>query len=324
MEAAAPTLSLIIPVYNVAPFLPRCLDSIADPHGISTEVIIVDDGSTDECPAILARYAAQYPHFRVIRQENGGLSAARNAGLDQARGEYIAFVDSDDYVTPGYYANLVQLASSCGVPMAVGNAVYHFEGRKEDFPIFRDNLPRGVIGGRELLRQRLKNKTFLHMVWMHVYRRDFIERHGMRFVPRLIHEDVPWTTRAFLLAGQIVYEPAPGYFYRQRIRRFEPADLDTRLIAVIDSSTFNARELARMAKELADDPELQALLRWQLVDGALSIFHKLRKFSSSRLRQTQYRRLRKEGVFSLLWKNAVDISQRRKIGRNYLKSWLPS
>ncbi len=324
MGTASPTLSLIIPVYNVAPFLPRCLDSIADTHGTSTEVIVVDDGSTDDCPSILARYAAQYPHFRVIRQENGGLSAARNAGLEQARGEYIAFVDSDDYVSPGYYANLVQLAASCGAPMAVGNAMYHFEGRKEDFAIFRDNLPRGVIGGHELLKQRLRNKTFLHMVWMHVYRRDFIEHNGMRFVLRLIHEDVPWTTRAFLLAGKIAYDPTPGYFYRQRIRRFEPADFDIRLIAVIDSSTFNARELATMAAKIKGDPELQQLLRWQLVDGALSIFHKLRKFSSPRLRQAQYRRLRKEGVFSLLWENAVDISQRRKIARNYLKSWLPN
>jgi len=323
MEAAAPTLSLIVPVYNVAPFLPRCLDSIADSHGISTEVIIVDDGSTDECPAILARYAAQHPNFRVIRQENGGLSAARNAGLDQAQGEYIAFVDSDDYVTPGYYANLVRLAASFAVPMAVGNGVYHFEGRNEDYPIFRDNLPRGAMGGRELLKLRLKSKTFLHMVWMHVYRRDFIERNSLRFVPRLIHEDVPWTTQAFLLAEQIAYDPTPGYFYRQRVRRFEPADFDARLAAVIDSSIFNARELSGMAAEVRGDPSLQQLLRWQLVDGALSIFHKLRKLSSSKLRREQYRRLRKDGVFALLWQNAVNSTQQRKIARNYLKSWLP-
>lgn len=320
----SPLLSLVVPVYNVAPFLPRCLDSLIDNGGISTEVILVDDGSTDDCPAILARYAAQYSHFHVIRQENGGLSAARNTGIELARGEYLAFVDSDDYVAPGYYANLVRLASSFGVPMAVGNATYHFEGRKEDHLIFSDDLPCGVMGGRELLKRRLKDKTFLHMVWMHVYRRDFINSHGMRFVPRLIHEDVPWTTRAFLLAKKIAYDPTPGYFYRRPVRHLEPSDMDKRLIPIIESSVFNARELAKMAAGIDDDPELQQLLRWQLVDGALSIFHKLRKLSSPELRKMQYRRLRQDGVFTLLWQNAVNVQQRRKIARNYLKSWLPS
>lgn len=319
-----PLLSLVVPVYNVAPFLPRCLDSLVGNDGIPTEVILVDDGSTDDCPAILARYAAQYPHFHVIRQENGGLSAARNTGIEHARGEYLAFVDSDDYVAPGYYANLVRLAASFGVPMAVGNATYHFEGSKADYPIFNDNLPRGVMAGRELLKRRLRDKTFLHMVWMHVYRRDFINRHNMRFVPRLIHEDIPWTTRAFLLATQIVYDPTPGYFYRKPIHRPEPSDMNKRLVAIIDSSIFNARELANMAAEVGDDPELQQLLRWQLVDGALSIFHKLSKLTSSKLRGEQYRRLRQDGVFVLLWRNAVSFRQWRKITRNYLKCWLPS
>lgn len=317
-----PVLSLVMPVYNVAPYLERCMESLAAQDLTGMEIVIVDDGSTDECPAILTRHAAQHPEMRVIRQENGGLSAARNTGLDHASGEYLAFVDSDDWVDPHYYRRLLDLARANDLDMAHGNAMYHFENRREDHPIYHDDLPGEVMPGREVLRRRLGNKTFLHMVWMHLYRRDFIEQLGMRFVPRLIHEDVLWTTRAFLEAKRVAYDPTPGYFYRQRIRPL-PADvLDQRLDAVIASSVHNARGLAELASPLRDDPELQRLLRWQLVDGALSIFHKLRKVTSKELRRRLYRQLRHDGVIALLWRNATETAQRRRIARAWLKSWM--
>ncbi len=317
-----PLLSLVVPVYNVALFLERCLDSLAAQNLDGVEIMLVDDGSTDECPAILARYAVQHPQMRVIRQDNGGLSAARNTGLDRISGEYLAFVDSDDYIEPGYYRRLLELARSKNLDLAHGNAMYHFEGRREDHPIYRDALSTEVMPGREVLRRRLAQKTLLHMVWMHLYRRDFIERLGMRFVPRLIHEDVLWTTRAFLQAQRVAYDPAPGYFYRQRVRPL-PADImDQRLDAIIASSAHNARGLADLAATLGEDAELQALLRWQLVDGALSIFHKLRKVRSPGLRRGLYHQLRHDGVYALLWNNTTNIAQRRRIAKSWLRSWL--
>lgn len=96
--AGEPTLSLVMPVYNVAEFLPRCLDSLAAQTRPADEIIAVDDGSTDACPAILAEYAQRLPSLRTVRQENGGLSAARNTGIEHARGKWLAFVDSDDFV----------------------------------------------------------------------------------------------------------------------------------------------------------------------------------------------------------------------------------
>jgi len=317
-----PLLSLVVPVYNVAPFLERCLANLAAQNLDGMEIVFVDDGSTDDSPVILARYAAKHPQMRVIRQDNGGLSAARNTGLDHITGEYVAFVDSDDWIEPGYYRRLLDLARAKNLDIAHGNAMYHFEGRRDDQPIYRDALPTEVMPGREVLRRRLAEKTFLHMVWMHLYRRDFIERLGMRFVPRLIHEDVLWTTRAFLEAQRVAYDPTPGYFYRQRIRPL-PADLmDQRLDAVIASSVHNARGLADLAAPLREDPELQRLLRWQLVDGALSIFHKLRKVNSPDLRRRLYRQLRHDGVYALLWNNATETAQRRRIARAWLKSWV--
>ncbi|HZV53739.1 MAG TPA: glycosyltransferase [Rhodocyclaceae bacterium] len=315
----SPVLSLVIPVYNVAPFLDRFLGSIVAQDLDGMEVIVVDDGSTDACPEILARYAASCPRMRVIRQENGGLSAARNTGIDHARGEYVAFADSDDFIEPGYYRDLLTLAQTHGLDMTHGNGLYHFEGRQADFPIYTDDLTTAVMAGREVLRKRLGEKTFLHMVWLQLYRRDFIDRLGLRFVPGLIHEDVLWTTRAFMAAQRVAYAPTPGYHYRQRVRRLQPDQLDERLAAIVDSSIHNALGLDELLADAADDPELQRLIRWQLVDGALSIFHKLRKMSSTMLRRSYYRRLRQEAIFALLWRNAVEWPQRRRIARHRLK-----
>jgi heptose III glucuronosyltransferase len=317
-----PMLSLVVPVYNVAPFLERCLASLAAQNLDGMEIVMVDDGSTDDCPAILARYAAQHPEMRVIRQDNGGLSAARNTGLDHIGGEYVAFVDSDDWIEPGYCRRLLDLARAKNLDMAHGNAMYHFEGRRKDHPIYSDALSTGVMPGREVLRRRLAEKTLLHMVWMQLYRRDFIERLGLRFVPRLIHEDVLWTTRAFLEAQRVAYDPTPGYFYRQRIRPLAADAMDKSLDAEIASFVHIARGMADLAAPLREDPELQRLLRWQLVDGALSIFHKLRKVTSPELRRRLHRQLRHDGVHALLWNNATKTAQRRRIARSWLKSWV--
>ena len=322
MDDPTPALSLVVPVYNVEPFLDRFLASIVAQDLSDMEVIVVDDGSTDGCPDIIARYAASHPRLRAVRQENGGLSSARNTGLDLARGEYLAFADSDDFIEPGYYRDMLRLARDLDLDMAHGNGFYHFEGRRDDFPIYADDLPTTVMPGREVLRKRLREKTFLHMVWLHLYRRDFIERLGLRFVPRLIHEDVLWTTRVFIEAKRVAYAPTPGYHYRQRVRPMAPSALDQRLDAIVASSEYNARGLDDLVAGLGGDPELQRLIRWQLTDGALSIFHKLRKLSEPARRRRLYRRLRRDGVFGLLWRSAVEAAQRRRIARNWVKSWL--
>jgi glycosyltransferase involved in cell wall biosynthesis len=318
--SAEAVLSLVVPVYNVAPFLPRFLESLGSVTAETAEILIVDDGSTDECPRLLAEFAQSRPHVRIIRRTNGGLSAARNTGLEAAKGRYVAFADSDDWFDAGYYERLLGLCVAHDLDMAVGNAMYHFEGRRADCPIFDDVPTAGVVRGAEFLRARLRSRSFLHMVWMHVYRRTLIESMGMRFVAPFIHEDVPWTTRMLLAADRLMYDATPGYYYRQRVRRFEPAAADRRLMLIIESSLHNARCLDGIATGLRDDPELQRLLRWQLVDGALSVFHKLRQLDSALTRRECQRKLRHEKFHALLWRNAIEMRQKRRIARNYLKA----
>ncbi len=318
----SPLLSLVVPVYNVAPYLPRCLESLAALTPPADEIIVVDDGSTDDCPRILAEFAPRLPQMRVIRQSNGGLSAARNTGLDAAHGKYLAFVDSDDFVSPDAYSEALQLAEEGQLDMVLLNASYHFEGRQTDYAIYADTNPTGIIRGREWLRQRLRAGRFLHMVWMHLYSRDFIETNRFRFIPRLIHEDVLWTTQALLVAERVRYTGRIAVHYRIPQRNFGAEAAQRRLQAIVDSSEVNARALEALAEPLIDDPELQDLLIAQMVDGALGIFHKLKKMPDPAAAIATLHRLRTGGFLRLLWRHAGNAAQRRRIARYWLRSWL--
>lgn len=319
---SAPLLTLVVPVYNVAPYLPRCLESLAALSPPADEIIVVDDGSTDECPRILAEFGSRLPQMRVIRQENGGLSAARNTALEVATGTYLAFVDSDDFVSPDAYAEALRLAQDDGLDMVLLNANYHFEGREADYPIYANVAATEVITGREWLRRRFRAGRFLHMVWMHLYRRDFIERHHFRFIPRLIHEDVIWTTEALMAAQRVRYTGHIAVHYRIPVRRFNPEQAQRRLQAIVDSSVVNAEALARMADSLDHDAELQGMLSDHLVDGALSVFHKLPKMPDRHAAATTLQRLRESGFIGLLWRHARSAAQRRRLARHWLRSWL--
>ena len=114
-----PAISVIVPVYKVEPFIHRCVDSILAQTFTDFELILVDDGSPDNCGAICDEYAAQDARVRVIHKPNGGVSSARNAGIDVATGEYLAFVDSDDYVTEGYLAGLMTTSADLVCQTAV-------------------------------------------------------------------------------------------------------------------------------------------------------------------------------------------------------------
>ncbi|OHC68263.1 MAG: hypothetical protein A3H93_06880 [Rhodocyclales bacterium RIFCSPLOWO2_02_FULL_63_24] len=313
---------MVVPVYNVAPYLPRCLESLAALEPPADEIIVVDDGSTDDCPRILAGFTPRLPQMRVIRQENGGLSAARNTGLDAARGKYLAFVDSDDFIEPDAYAEAIASAESGQLDMVLFNARYHYEGRRPDHPIYPDAPATGIIPGSEWLRVRLKAGRFLHMVWMHLYRRDFIETNHFRFVPRLIHEDVIWTTQALLAARRISYLPRIAVNYRIPIRKATPEATQKRLEVIVESSITNALAQTELAASIVADTELYALLEYQLVDGALSIFHLLAKMPNRATARCRLVALRTEVFLALLWRHARDNPQRRRIARHWLRSWV--
>ncbi len=108
MKKVEDLISVVVPIYNVAEYLNECIDSILDQDYKTTEILLIDDGSTDHSGKICNEYARKHRNIRVIHQENAGLSAARNKGLSVAKGYYICFIDSDDYILPGYLSEMIK------------------------------------------------------------------------------------------------------------------------------------------------------------------------------------------------------------------------
>ena len=123
-----PLITVIVPVYNVEKYLTRCVDSIINQTYKNLEIILVDDGSTDSSPAICDNYAKKDSRINVIHKQNNGASSARNAALDIASGDYIGFVDSDDYINRDMYASLFDSIVDSGSDMAICESEYVVNG----------------------------------------------------------------------------------------------------------------------------------------------------------------------------------------------------
>ena len=152
MPCEKPLLSIIVPVYNVENYLQKCIDSILAQTLTDFELILVDDGSPDGCPALCDAAAAKDARVRVIHQKNGGLSAARNAGLDVARGAWIGFVDSDDYIAPEMYEKLYRAVQSTGADLALCD---YAKVDEAGVPCVQTHaaVPQKSLTGRELLQK---------------------------------------------------------------------------------------------------------------------------------------------------------------------------
>ena len=208
--------SIIIPVYNGEAYLRKCLDSIASQTLKDFEVICVNDGSTDASGAILSEYASGDARIRVHSQQNAGLGAARNRGLEIAKGEYVLFVDADDELCEAdALERLVDLAERDGLDALFFDAVTRFdEGmsaspslvRAEEY--IRRHDYSAARTGRELFVQFLRHGEFTPVVWLAALRREFLERNSIRFrEDNVFYEDNIFTTHVLLAAGRARHMP---------------------------------------------------------------------------------------------------------------------
>lgn len=206
-----PQISIIVPVYNVEPWLRTCLDSILAQSFTDFEAICVNDGSPDNSAAILKEYAEKDSRIKVITQANGGLSAARNTGLEQASGEFIYFLDSDDYIHPQLLEILYREINSGEYDFS-GCAYQKVEGTQKTFPHYKNYRTKVVTAP---LATFCKNKKLLPInVWSKLYRRKTLG--DLRFISGLIYEDLPFSC-AFMAqsqSGKMV--DLPLYYYLLR------------------------------------------------------------------------------------------------------------
>ncbi len=315
MNSKPVTLSVILPVYNVAEWLEECLNSIFQQTRPADEIIAVDDGSTDNSYEVLARYAEMHPQLKIIRQENGGLSVARNSGILASSGTYLIFIDSDDFIEVSMFAKLLKMATTNELDMVLCNGWYYFDNNNKKQLINTDIKNSPVVTGREWLSQRLINKKIVHMVWMHLYRLEFLRENDFQFIPGQVHEDIIWTNQVLLSAKRVQYIDDPLYYYRIRQIRTGADQMRRSREYVIPCSVTNTETLIKMADKIEDNSQLSQLMRWQAVDSGFAVFHLIEKLPSRKVRLQIMDHLWNTHFYHIMWKNSVNFRQKKKMAR---------
>lgn len=209
-------ISVIVPIYKVEKYLKRCVDSIINQTYKNLEIILVDDGSPDGCGSICDEYAEKDSRVRVIHKENGGLSDARNAGLDIAAGEYIGFVDSDDYIAPEMYEVMLGRLTETGADTAVCNCLCtgDMDDYREQFN--RSEAMKDCVLNRDAALEKLTEKYGWVYVtaWNKLYKKRIFD--NIRFPKGKIHEDEFIIHRVIGESGKIACINQRLYYYFQR------------------------------------------------------------------------------------------------------------
>lgn len=216
-KEALPKVSIIIPVYNVEPYISACLQSVmAQTYTGELECIIVDDRGKDNSMAVAEREVNAYNgkvDFKIIhREQNGGLSAARNTGIRHATGDYLYFLDSDDEITPDCIALLAEKAASLQPDFVIGG--YRVTGTDKKMPSL--HLPDGAfLKGEEIIKTYSHGKWYM-MAWGKLVNRKFLVDHSLYFKEGLLHEDELWSFQLACLARSMAVVNRQTYVYKVR------------------------------------------------------------------------------------------------------------
>jgi glycosyltransferase involved in cell wall biosynthesis len=236
-----PTISVIVPVYNLEEEVPKCILSILLQKFSDFEIIAIDDGSSDRSPKILDELAKKYKEqIRVFHTKNRGLSAARNFGLTKARGKYITFVDSDDYVDPEYLSQLYQAITDDEADIAVSGYT-EFNGEK-----MHDFVPKKkILSGRAAAERLLRGQENLEVVsWNKLYKKSVFK--GIKFPIGKNHEDNYTTYKLYKAAEKVSYVPLPLYNY---VRREKSITVKEKTITRLNAKLAAAREAKKYFKK---------------------------------------------------------------------------
>lgn len=316
-----PYFSVILPIYNVEPYLERCIQSILMQTFNDYEMILVDDGSTDESGRICDTYADKYDHIRVVHKENGGLSSSRNAGMGIARGEYIWWVDADDWVEKHALSQLYDAVNDDKPDIVKFNYVRVAD---TETSVLSSATPGKYTQKSEidmlLRRSFVETSKFVLSAWSHLYKREFLQREDLCFVSEreIGSEDYLFNLQALLVASQIVVIKDTLYFYELRMgslsqRYKENAPQKYTALYMKLRSFYNKREVLKEYEYV-----INRFFIWHLIHGicisneyTLSEKHRLpdaRKNVVEMLAMQEIRRaIRRMDISGLSWKQKLHV-----------------
>lgn len=208
-------VSIIIPVFQVENYLDKCIQSVVNQTYHNLEIILIDDGSVDHCPEICDNWRKKDTRIRVIHKKNGGLSDARNVGLHAARGYYIAFVDSDDWIDSRFIEYLYVAIQQTNADIAACDVLKVNDGEEPEPQNVKDtSFKLEIATSKEAINDILNDRRFRAVAWNKLYKSEILE--GEQFEVGRLHEDEFFSYRLYDKAKSLVYIDIPLYNYRQR------------------------------------------------------------------------------------------------------------
>ena len=257
--------SFVVPIYNVEKYIARCIESLISQTYEDIEIVLIDDGSPDSSYKICEEYQKKDARIFLYQKENGGLSDARNYGIERAHGDYVIFVDSDDYIDTECCEKLLPYTKNkpdiirCNA-MRVGEE----SGLMCPEPIDRDKIYSGI----EYMKTMMSSRGMSMAAWLNVFRREFLAENALAFKKGILHEDEEFTPRAYLKAESIIDSGIPFYYYVIRENSIMTAKDKRKNARDILSTGLEYEKLLDSYK----DKTLKKLIMNSLVSKYLSIY----------------------------------------------------
>lgn len=275
-------LSIIVPVYNVEKYVRPCIESILR-QGLDEaryEVIIVNDGSTDQSMNVISDLVEGHSNMNVINQSNQGLSVARNKGLEKAQGSYILFLDSDDLLLDYTLAALLEEAMKEQPDMLTANFVKMNDKEIEQhWPLPSHSTFRATTGTELFLHDLDPRACF---VWRALYKRDFLRQYQLQFIPGIYFEDIPFTTACYLHAGHCIKSDSLFYIFRQRPQSISTSidiqkifDMNT-VVALLDDMKESKPVLTEVQRRQIDEIMFStfSIIIWYIINSKELFAHR--------------------------------------------------
>ncbi len=271
-------VSVIIPVYNVEEYLPKCLDSIVNQTYKNLEIVCVNDCSPDNCDKILQDYANRDKRIKIVnREKNGGLSAARNTGMDAATGEYIYFIDSDDWIDLDYIEQMVIAALDSNVEIVLNTSILFHENELEPVPFTPNNTQNFVQN--KFLNAQSCIFNIIWNTWAYLWKKSFLDRIRARFPEGYVIEDMYFQATTLPFLDKIYVIRKSNYHYIKR-----ESSICGKLSLKQDSSLASIKIVNKVADFYIKNKLLDSLKAKIIIFPAMSITHPCRKEIFEQLR----------------------------------------
>ncbi|MFC4386541.1 glycosyltransferase [Gracilibacillus marinus] len=284
-----PLVSIIIPVYNVEDYLEECLNSILNQTYPNLEVLMINDGSTDNSKLILEKYNKEYDNFYMFSQSNKGQAVCRNIGIDNSKGKYLYFLDSDDYILPDTIENLIATMERDALDLIRFSAQpfsadknYNIVKNQYNFERYFDS--NRVYNKNEFLEKNLV--AYSTSPCLYIVKKEIIIQKNIRFVSGILYEDELFTLEVFLNVSSVKYDPKDYYKRRYRENSVMTTYKDTASIKSFDSYLTVLKQMERLFEKYQSVSEQRLIIkRIEKIFSILSNIHVDKKYKREKLKE---------------------------------------